>query len=364
MDVFAPFEDADEEDLFAPLEGMDEDSLRGLLLAARSHALSLPASCSFEPVKSQPIAVPVTTGCFSSHTTYHLPCSDTQNFQTIHSFQVPVAQSLTLNDGVGALALEMERQARQEPDGDGGVEMSNWGGFQSHPVLFEDALDDESCRDLHALVSAAMDELDGHWAALGHKLYTGRQELRPLQGDLHPAYAWLNVNRGADLNYLHVHDPVLWSAVYFVDGGEVPSMKKEPPTDGNLVFRGGANMGASTGSAISDHASHTYMAVPPTPGMLWVFPGSIPHAVTRGVPSPPHRGEPSLASAVRSLTQTHSSVLGAPTLLSLGRTHLMTVPSLAILCTRRHAAHLSRDQLHGRSGPRARYASIQACSRT
>ena len=32
-------------------------------------------------------------------------------------------------------------------------------------------------------------------------------------------------------------------------------------------------------AAHTQHASHCFVAVPPTPGKLWIFPGSVPHCV-------------------------------------------------------------------------------------
>lgn len=88
---------------------------------------------------------------------------------------------------------------------------------------------------------------------------------------LHPACAWANVNRATDHNLLHVHHPQRWSAVYFVRAGGADD---EPPPSGHLVFRGGrqATSGRTT-------CSHTYLAVPPIPGSLWLFPGAVPHCV-------------------------------------------------------------------------------------
>ena len=88
---------------------------------------------------------------------------------------------------------------------------------------------------------------------------------------LHEACAWLNVNRATDSNLVHVHHPQRWSAVYFVQSGGVAEVA---PPAGHLVFRGGHR---SAGGR--RRCSHTYFAVPPEPGVLWIFPGSTPHCV-------------------------------------------------------------------------------------
>ena len=46
--------------------------------------------------------------------------------------------------------------------------------------------------------------------------------------------------------------------------------------DGCLVFRAGASVRADGRPA---ETSHSYMNVPPVPGALWIFPGSVPHVV-------------------------------------------------------------------------------------
>ena len=108
-----------------------------------------------------------------------------------------------------------------------------------------------------------------------------RMTLEPsFLGVMHAAVAWLNVNRGTDANATHIHKPGYWSAVYFAasGGGEDDSSggaQSASPAAvranaGRLVFRGGGQSGAAT---------HTYHAVEPTPGTLWLFDGAVPHAV-------------------------------------------------------------------------------------
>jgi len=125
------------------------------------------------------------------------------------------------------------------------------------------------------------------------------------------ADGWLNINRSTDLNFMHTHDPEKWSAVYFVhagarESGPLPAATESdagasgeasgeanedsdgnedsdssdssdstvmapPNPDGHLVFRGGRQDGVD--------ASHSYLAVPPEAGTLWLFPGRLPHVV-------------------------------------------------------------------------------------
>ena len=102
-------------------------------------------------------------------------------------------------------------------------------------------------------------------------------ERRHLDRNLARTVAWLNVNRPSDLNFLHVHEAGRWSGVYFVAAGEAPA-PTAPPSAGHLLFRGGPRRGGDIEEAETP-ASHTYFAVPPTPGTLWIFPGTVPHCV-------------------------------------------------------------------------------------
>ena len=54
------------------------------------------------------------------------------------------------------------------------------------------------------------------------------------------------------------------------------------PLSGHMVFRGGQRQ-AIDGDEVGNKASHSYMAIRPEPGTLWVFPGSIPHMVMRTI---------------------------------------------------------------------------------
>mmetsp|Transcript_16670 Transcript_16670/g.33602 ORF Transcript_16670/g.33602 Transcript_16670/m.33602 type:complete len:334 (-) Transcript_16670:631-1632(-) len=284
--------------------------------------LGLPAWCTFVPLDPAPVAVPIQEGSFASHTFYRLPCDfmcefsrgrkPQGKFDLVHQLVVNPARASALNEYLGALAILMERQTH-EPDGDAGTKITNWGGYQSHPVLFglepepDDGDSTADTRELHTLVSAAMEEVAT--VCTSHEQYP--DETRPAPGELHPAYAWLNVNRATNLNFLHIHDPTKWSAVYFVASGAAPA--EDRSADGHLLFRcgtprrsghggsgrvrtgdgpGGAGVGGGD-SDVEPTASHSYLAVPPTPGSLWLFPGSIPHAVlgVHGTAAEPNAGE-------------------------------------------------------------------------
>ena len=285
------------------------------LMALTSKKCSLSRHHTFEPLHRPADDVPLSSAAasnlFSSHAQHLLP-NDTNcaaqrdlapgSLSPVHCFTLHRAIAEPLNKRLTALAMDLERR-RDET----GVHKSNVGGYQSTADLFfmlgcDDAERLSTCRELHALVSAAVDELRGATgdSEAREEAPTATEEddgddadgLPNLLDDesaepfgawpwrlgkpptsspllLHPACAWLNVNRRSDSNTVHIHHPQRWSAVYFVASG--PGASSPPPPAGHLILRGGRQ---SKGSA-----SHTYLAVPPTPGTLWFFGGSIPHCV-------------------------------------------------------------------------------------
>jgi len=202
-----------------------------------------------------------------------------------------------------------------------GVRLTNVGGYQSQDDAFVDVTPAEGattaeaeelserqwgCRQLHRVCSMAMQVLGSEQVypddAGGAPPHSGGQHAA--------ARAWFNVNRGASFNTIHVHDMRRWSAVYFVadgmggapDGssGEAEAeaeaeAEESDPLDAldtphtlgsrpphlsrHLIFRGGLAPPQPSGSASKVEASHCYVAAPPTPGTLWLFPGSVPHCV-------------------------------------------------------------------------------------
>ena len=70
----------------------------------------------------------------------------------------------------------------------------------------------------------------------------------------------------------------LVSAVYFVSDGDPARVAASSPRQGQLIFRGGPQP-PQWKAERADSATHTYLAIPPTPGTLVCFPGSVPHCV-------------------------------------------------------------------------------------
>lgn len=304
--------------------------LHTALLAHDSGAHALNPSSRFEPLMQDGVehalSVPGAR-LFSSHKTFQLPRSDqSPGFDTVHHLVLAPDHSAKLNEGLKQFALVKERQAKAasragtSPDecrnGSGalphpknrstaGVLISNEGGFQSYSDLFDyaDLLDqlgphegraavrqttalelnewgraefDEAsvrgrrhCHELHRVASAALDELGctPMANAAPHSLHPENPS-----HSLHRANAWLNVNRATDNNIMHMHNAQKWSATYYVAAPPETSEK----LDGRLLFRSGTKRRAD---GQPSPISHSFMTVPPDPGSLWLFPGSVPHRV-------------------------------------------------------------------------------------
>jgi hypothetical protein len=303
--------------------------LHTALLAHDSGAHALNPSARFEPLQQDGVEQRLSVQgarLFSSHRTFQLPRSDdSPGVDTVHHFVLATDRSARLNEGLKKFALVKERQAKAasragaSPDearnGSGGlphpmhrstagVLISNEGGFQSYSDLFDYAdildqlgpheggaavrqtttlqlnewgraeFDEESvrgrrhCHELHRVASAAVDEL-GLGCTSGCPSMANQNAA---SHSLHRANAWLNVNRATDENIMHVHSAQRWSATYYV-AAPPESIEK---LDGRLLFRSG-NKRKADGQP--SHISHSFMTVPPVPGSLWLFPGSVPHRV-------------------------------------------------------------------------------------
>ena len=303
-----------------------EDRLSTLL--AGKGPMALPAA-TFEPLLPLATDVPLSVAArdtMSTHTTYELPCEhenegipegDLQQIDVVHRFtlQPHVARPLNeklvnLAESKEQLALECEMSLVHTPPGptsNAGVVKTNKGGYQSYHDLFEDR-SPKAFNELRDLVSVALTEIVAlELDALGQcTSYAGDEAcLRPELGELHKAYAWLNVNRGTDSNAVHQHDVEHWSAVYFVsDGKPIAPGFLCPAESGHMIFRCGPKTLPAQPPASMDLAqlptqpsglvdlsqlttlcsfSHSYMSVAPLPGSLWIFPGSVPHAVMQTV---------------------------------------------------------------------------------
>ena len=137
--------------------------LHTALLAHDSGAHALNPSAAFEPLlQGDGIVQPLSSAAarlFSSHVTFSLPSTDDSSIHdAVHKFTLAADRSAKLNDGLRKFALSKERKAvaarkvgvmqDQARNGQGalphpkdrslaGVLISNEGGFQSYPDLFD-----------------------------------------------------------------------------------------------------------------------------------------------------------------------------------------------------------------------------------
>ena len=314
-----------------PLSMAQTARIRAALLAADSGRCALPDSATFDVLREVGVEEPLSIAAaqvFSSHHTYRLPREDSHAFDLVHRFHLTGGRASSMNAALKRFALNKERKARASgrmpqqlkasesvmslpPPGkrsDAGVSISNEGGFQSYPDLFdygdllkyaspaghrsleghrregarlpscesapftlnewgrsefgeEDVKGRQHCHELHRIASLAIKEC------------TDPAEEAPESGfAVHRANGWLNVNRADDINFMHVHIPDRFSGTYYV----ASSPQSDQSLDGRMIFRSGPKR-AADGSV--PPSSHTYMTVPPVPGSLWLFPGTVPHRV-------------------------------------------------------------------------------------
>jgi len=272
--------------------------------------MALPATSTFEQLLPEATNVRLSVPAqrtMSTHTTYELPCEhesegvppgDLQLVDVVHRFTLQRRVAWPLNERLSELAVRKEQLAIQSerrvvhippgPGSNAGVVKTNKGGYQSYHDLFEDG-SPSACNELRDLVSLALTEIVTlELDALGNcTTYAGDEAcLMPAPGGLHEAYAWFNVNRGSSSNVIHQHDVERWSAVYFVSDGEPNAPGFTCPESGHMLFRCGPKKGPCDpidGTAQPSPFSHSYMSVEPLPGSLWIFPGSVPHAVMQAV---------------------------------------------------------------------------------
>ena len=300
--------------LCSDLREANDPVLRGVLLSYKTPTLRLPPTTFFEPLR--PVAQNVALSedaqaYFATHTTYQLPLSaqslhvrpgqpislNTALVDVVHRFTLHRQLGAPLNARLTAWAIHKERlgkecEARLVPvaagaGSDAGVNKTNVGGYQSFHDLFVPPDEDEElteskrdCLTLERIVSAALDEVCGDPGDPGDPTdaYPGEAAaLRPPRPhQSHLSYAWLNVNRTPDSNFMHTHQVDLWSAVYYVCEGEPNAPGFAHPTCGNMIFRcgarpleeGGPRLGP-TGALIATDDLPCMQALTTTPRADW-----------------------------------------------------------------------------------------------
>ena len=312
---------------------LEIERLRALLLNVDGEdGLAVSAHSTLEPLcpleKQQELRSAAALKLFVRHTSYQLPCDTGRgHIDNVHCFVLDGKIAAPLNVGLTAWALQKEARARPWGSAaaagrnrDASAKVSNDGGYQSFHDIFapptaremqigNDEAGKSHAHRLHAIASRAVDEL-----MMSSAPQPGGHLSKGTTGDLHLATAWLNVHGETDSNHLHVHEgsrfqlmddqappePSLWCAVYYVSEG-VDAVTSMAPSRGEAIgglgaeevwSRSGGRMIFRAGERANEHAgkpsgsnstvptpSFTFMAVPPVPGCLWLFPGSVPHCV-------------------------------------------------------------------------------------
>ena len=193
------------------------------LRAADSGLLALPEAATFEPLLPAAVDMALSSVAaleFSEHTSFAVPHESSDEVDVVHRFRLK--HSARLNAGLERWALHKEQQAAlaaaNAPEHVAGVRVSNRGGFQSAPDLFikqapplpgeataapakelaDEALGRRCCRALHALVSAAVDIINGDEGSIS----AAEQLTLAERGDgslRHDALGWLHLIASDDL---------------------------------------------------------------------------------------------------------------------------------------------------------------------
>ena len=158
----------------------------------------------------------------------------------------------------------LEKAVRARAAAQPGVKVSNTGGWQSEPDLFD--WQEPEVRTLAAELDRAIQQ------------FVSFGQAAPLSLKLHRA-GWANMNRAGDYNSLHNHPLQHLAAVYYVKASPLDS---QGAPDGLLELRDPRPAAGVCGQATLFSAHPVRIA--PEPGMLVMFPGWIDHMVH------PHHG--------------------------------------------------------------------------
>jgi uncharacterized protein (TIGR02466 family) len=162
----------------------------------------------------------------------------------------------TVNRGLGT-------QIRAAMQRDGGVQISNVGGWQSRPDFWN--WESEEAATWRGWVHGAILRMAA--------LLTEETDLANVDVT-YRAGAWVNVNRNGQYNDGHIHPDCDWAVVYYVETGT-----PDPgwPRNGKIELHDPRTLAfASTLSAFGFARS---LLIDPEPGKLVMFPSWIEHSV-------------------------------------------------------------------------------------
>ena len=168
-----------------------------------------------------------------------------------------VAEAGQINPGLARAILAREQQ-------DGGVRVSNTGGWQSGTDFLDAALPEL------ATLKKAIAETLKTIVALSPEL--GAMPAGSRQVALH---GWANVNRDSHYNRLHTHPGSHWSGVYYVSTGEPDPAR---PQNGVIEFHDPRHISATM--RIPGFRFGQQLEVQPFPGLMLLFPSWLEHWVT------------------------------------------------------------------------------------
>ena len=262
------------------------------------------------------------SNAFESHVEYDVPGSDVNAFEgdpskarTLHVFRLaPRWREAVMVDLLSRAMAKTKKgyQAKERlvQGADGGVMVSNVGGFQSAHDLLEPntwcyTSDEDSEDDVvgeNAPAEGAMKKkthpLKG-WGYISHAVRAAHDLVRdPSRGEraitCDDVYGWLNANDGGDFNKLHEHGGEnSWSGVFYV---QCPPPSRPPPrraaswrdddassdddsdAEGSAYGIGALGLRCHDASAEKD-GKVKYLRFQPNAGDLLLFRGDVLHAV-------------------------------------------------------------------------------------
>lgn len=161
-----------------------------------------------------------------------------------------------LNRGLGA-------QIRAARENDKGVGVSNYGGWQSTPNLW-DWPSEEAAR-YRSLV---------HDAILRIAALTTNEEDLSKVDVTYQAGSWANLNTHGDYNARHIHPDCDWAVVYYVEVGN-----PDPDTERNGRLEMHDPRFLAQSSNMTRYGFSRGLLVDPLPGKIVLFPGWMEHSV-------------------------------------------------------------------------------------
>ncbi len=162
----------------------------------------------------------------------------------------------TVNEG-------LKKQVYAAREEDGGVSISNRGGWQSSPTLWN-----WETPEVEAFKGWVHDSMLRMAALLTQETDLGNVDLQYVAG------GWANINGQGNYNDGHVHPDCDWSCVYYAQAGEL-----EPGWDRNGKFELHDPRTLAQASKLAGYGFARSLLIDPEPGKLILFPAWMEHSV-------------------------------------------------------------------------------------